>query len=136
MPGSRGRSGGARQGQQGKSYPQRSDLNAQAVRTAPSQPYGAAASQAAAQQAVPMAQTPVLGLNAPSQRPGEHVMTGAPQGPGAGPEILPRPQRDFSAPVPTAPLTPRDRLQVLLQAGLDQGVNVDDLALLVNQLSR
>lgn len=135
MPGSRGRSGGAREGKQGKSYPQRTDLNAAPVRTAPGQAYGAAAAQAAAQQVVPMAQTPVVGLHAPSARPGEHVMTGAPRGPGAGPEILPSPQRDFST-SPTTPLTPRDRLQVLLQAGLDQGINVDDLALLVSKLSR
>jgi hypothetical protein len=128
--------GGPRRGQQGKSYPNRSDLNAQPVRTAPSQHYGDAAASAAAQAAVPLAQTPVLGLNAPSTRPGEHVMAGAPQGPGPGPDVLPRPQRDFSAPTPTAPLTPRDRLQVLLQAGLDAGVNVDDLSLLVEKLSR
>lgn len=137
MVGSRGRSGGARSGQSGKAYPNRTDLNAQPVRTAPGQPYGAATAQAQAQQAVPMAGAPqVLSLHAPTQRPDEHVMTGSPMGPGAGPEALATPQRDFSAQPPTAPLTPRDRLQVMLQAGLDAGVNVDDLALLVDKLSR
>lgn len=134
MVGTRGRSGGPRQGQQGKAYPNRTDLNAQPIRTAPGQPYGDAAAQAAAQAAVPLAQAqPVPSMEGPTTRPGEHVMTGAPMGPGPGPEILPQPQRNFAA---QNPLTPRDRLQQLLQAGIQNGIDVSDLAQLVNGMTR
>lgn len=136
MPGSRGRSGGKRVGRQGEAYGQRSDLNAQPVRTVPGQTYGKQAAQAAAQQVVPLPEAPPLTpLGAPSARPNEPVTAGAPLGAGPGVEALPSPQRDFSV-SPTAGLTPRDRLQVLLRAGMDAGVNVDDLAHLVDQLSR
>lgn len=58
--GSGGRSGGPRGGAQGKSYPNRSDLNGPApMSAAPGQAYGAAGAQLAAQRAIPMG-TPQL----------------------------------------------------------------------------
>lgn len=52
--------GGRRQGKPGVSYSNRSDLNAQPVRTAPGQAYGKQAEQARAQAAMPLAQTPAI----------------------------------------------------------------------------
>lgn len=110
----RGR-GGAREGTPGKAYGNRTDLNTAKVlpiRTGPSQQYGQGVALQRAQQAVPMgvpataqqglpapAQPGPAGpppippggvtpLTAPSERPGEHVMTGVSVGPGAGPEAL------------------------------------------------
>lgn len=85
----RGR-GGARQGTPGKAYPNRTDLTAQAVRTAPSQSYGQATEQAAAQQAIPLPQAPEPGASAfhrPSERPAEPLTAGMPMGAGPGPSI-------------------------------------------------
>lgn len=110
--------GGRRQGEQGASYSNRTDLNAHVpVNTAPNQAYGNAAEQRAAQNAIPMAPTQVtpqaaqpiqsvLPLqNAQRQpspgpgelpfleataRPNEPVTEGLPFGPGAGPEVLNR----------------------------------------------
>jgi len=102
--------GGVRQGTPGKAYSNRTDLN-QPVQVAPSKEYGQGVQQAAAQRAIPLpnaaAQAPAPGpmsapsapvsgpmpgelgpLDAPSQRPGEHVSTGLPVGPGAGPEAI------------------------------------------------
>lgn len=96
----RGR-GGARQGQPGKSYPNRTDLNAQPVRTAPGQTYGKAGQQAAAQRSVPLPQQQAptartlqaaVPIDAPSARPDEPVTHGITGGPGAGPEALNLPQ--------------------------------------------
>lgn len=109
----RGR-GGQRQGAPQTSYSNRADLNApkpMPPQAATGQPYGVAGQQLAAQQQIPVApppapggQTPpssapsappagplpgqVVPLNAPTMRPDEHFMTGAPMGPGAGPEVL------------------------------------------------
>lgn len=95
--------GGPRVGQPGKAYPNRSDLRAQPVRTAPGQVYGQAAAQAEAQKALPLSQlapppspnpapapSPVLAppLTDPTQRPAEPVTAGLPVGPGPGPEVL------------------------------------------------
>lgn len=94
--------GGRRTGTPGKSYPNRSDLTAQPVRTAPGQPYGQAGQQAAAQQQIPLPQTssPVPAPNAPivppapgmltgpSLRPGEPVTAGLTVGAGPGPEAV------------------------------------------------
>jgi hypothetical protein len=114
--------GGSRQGQPGKSYSNRTDLNSnkQAVTVAPNQTYGEGAAQARAQQAVPLPKAgglPSLGsgsgsppapvppgpvpgalgpLNRPTERPGEPITAGLPMGPGAGPEALSAP-RDFDA---------------------------------------
>jgi hypothetical protein len=92
------RRGGARQGQSGKTYPNRSDLNYEG------QTYGQAQGQAQRQQAVPQGQAPqtvaptpspnaprpgdLPPLNAPSARPDEPVTAGAELGPGAGPDAL------------------------------------------------
>jgi hypothetical protein len=104
--------GGPRAGQPGKSYPNRTDLNAQAVRTTPGQTYGAQTAQAQAQQAVPMAgaaqpaaagsqpdlqaltanmpQPGSLGaLHDPTSRPNEPLTAGLPTGAGPGPSALP-----------------------------------------------
>lgn len=89
--------GGKRQGRQGKAYPNRTDLNAQAVRTAPSQTYGDAKAQADAQRVVPLPQMreplspgPVTAtpLNAPTARPTEPLTAGMPMGPGPGPGVM------------------------------------------------
>ena len=91
MAGMPGRSGGPREGQPGKSYPNRTDLNKQPVTAAPGQQYGQRAQQEAAQQAVPLPQVRpgALPLSAPTRRPDEPVTAGLPFGPGPGPEILP-----------------------------------------------
>lgn len=77
----------------------------QPVRSIPNPDYGEQATFRADQQAAPMASTPgadagsgipvtpadlsqVVGLNAPSSRPGEPVTAGADAGPGPGSEIL------------------------------------------------
>ena len=91
--------GGKRNGRPGASYPNRSDLNRQPVRTVPGQTYGQAGQQAAAQKAVPLPQSqpvpqqpfvpPDPGLlSAPSARPNEPVTAGVPIGAGPGPEAL------------------------------------------------
>src|SRR5689334_3540183 len=96
--------GGRRSGTPGTAYSNRTDLQKPKVvpiRTGPSQQYGQNANLVRQQQAVPMAAPPsppspglvappggIVPLDAPSQRPDEHVMTGAPVGGGAGPEVL------------------------------------------------
>jgi hypothetical protein len=105
--------GGRRQGEQGASYSNRTDLNAHVpIATVPDQPYGDRAQQQQAQQTIPMAPTqvasqaakPVADALPPSntqrppsaapgslpfleatQRPNEPVTEGLPFGPGAGP---------------------------------------------------
>lgn len=102
--------GGRRAGKPGGQYGNRSDLQ-NGPRTlpataAPGQTYGAAKQQVDAQRAVPMASGPslpqadpaaagplttpvnVVPLDAPSNAPDEHVLAGAPMGPGPGPESL------------------------------------------------
>lgn len=91
--------GGKRSGKPGVSYSNRTDLNAQPVRTAPGQGYGKQAEQARAQAAMPLAQTPPTpqaaaapasapvplgGLYDPSMRgdePVQHGLGGQPSGP-------------------------------------------------------
>lgn len=77
-------------------YPQRTDLN-QAGGGPPKarftgQPYGVAAAQERAQDAVPTGPPPPIPgaspLHSPSARPGEPVTAGAPVGPGPGPGAL------------------------------------------------
>lgn len=99
--------GGSRQGTPGTAYANRSDLQARKVpqAVAPSPQYGTAVAQQRALQAMPIAAPPgprpptpsgpsgpspqpVVPLDAPSMRPDEHVMAGAPVGPGPGPEAL------------------------------------------------
>lgn len=73
---------------------------------APSPQYGAGVAQQKQMQALPMGPAPtpqpaplvpqpqpaqpvpLVGLDAPTQRPDEHVMAGSPSGPGPGPEAL------------------------------------------------
>lgn len=67
--------GGKRTGTSGTAYGNRSDLNtAVPVTTVPGQPYGVAAQQRAAQQAIPMAPTPV-GPTAPPAPPAAQQQT-------------------------------------------------------------
>lgn len=98
--------GGSRQGTPGTAYSNRTDLQAHKVpqTVAPSPQYGTAVAQQRAMQAMPVAAPPglpapspsgpaptpqpVVPLDAPSMRPDEHVMAGAPVGPGPGPEAL------------------------------------------------
>lgn len=106
MPRGRGGGrGGKRNGRQGESYPNRTDLNKQPVRVATGQTYGEAGQQAVAQQAVPLPQTRAVTpgeapgnieqmlaaatpLDAPSARPEEPVTEGLTGGMGRGPEAL------------------------------------------------
>lgn len=100
----RGR-GGARQGQPGKAYSNRSDMQAQPVRTPPSARYGDGAAQARAQEAVPLPQAagPAVGvvpsspsgplpgelpIGRPSERPTEPLTAGMPMGMGPGPSAV------------------------------------------------
>lgn len=101
--------GGSRTPTAGASYSNRSDMQVQPVRVAPSQQYGQGVQQQAAQQAMPLPNqaatdqqaihqaaqgvqpTPAGSLGAfdrPTERPGEHVSTGLPIGQSAGPEAL------------------------------------------------
>jgi len=96
--------GGRRQGRAGKAYPNRTDLNVQPVRSAPSTEYGSRAASERQQTAAPLPQRPgippgVAGLMAPasgtappapglfrdSERPGEPITAGLGIGPGPGP---------------------------------------------------
>lgn len=62
--------GGARQGVIGQAYSNRSDLNnSMPVQTATGQPYGVAAEQRAAQQAIPVASQPIAPPASPQQTP-------------------------------------------------------------------
>lgn len=94
--------GGSRVGKPGTAYANRTDLNAQPVRTATGQAYGKAGEQAAQQTAIPIPQTPGIpppqpqtpgqqppsvptgGLYDPSTRPDEPVHAGLGQ-PGVDP---------------------------------------------------
>lgn len=118
-PDGRANNGGARQGQPGQRYPNRSDLRAQKVSVPPSAEYGQGERLRAAQQAVPMAGAPTVlqpagspgqppprwatpddtpTLTAPTQRPDEPLEAGLPFGPGPGPEVLgPAPMNDVEA---------------------------------------
>lgn len=78
--------GGPRQGQPGKAYGERTDLNVQPIRTVPGQQYGQAKAQQQAQQAIPLPQ--VTPIHAPTERPTEPVTAGLPIGPGPGPEAV------------------------------------------------
>ena len=96
--------GGRRQGRPGKAYTNRTDMQAQPVRTAPSTSYGQGAASAEAQRALPLPQAPTVGpgaaagmpappgplpgampLGRPSDRPGEALTAGMAIGPGPGP---------------------------------------------------
>lgn len=94
--------GGSRQGTPGKSYGNRSDL--QAAKAPTGLPYGEHKQLVDAQHAVPLPNTPppaapippagagpavALGpFDRPTERPQEPVTTGLPTGPGPGPEVL------------------------------------------------
>lgn len=102
--------GGRPRPKPGKAYSNRTDLNKPVpMKSAPGQQYGAAKAQMDAQRAVPMAGAPQqqpppqpvapgsVGLPMPGSMPGlfddsndpdEHVMNGAPIGPGLGPEAF------------------------------------------------
>lgn len=116
-PDGRANNGGARQGNPGKPYPNRSDLRTQKISVPPSAEYGQGERLRRAQQAVPMAGPPAapaasqagggpapqgptgpmageLGdFTRPTERPGEPLTTGIASGPGAGPEALASRQR-------------------------------------------
>jgi hypothetical protein len=95
--------------------PNRADLTQPSAQAVPNQPYGVAAAQRAAAQAIPMGQPPLGAaptqtppqaqpqaapqqplavpggngpLTRPTERPNEPVTHGLPMGPGAGPEAL------------------------------------------------
>lgn len=103
----RANNGGARQGQPGRLYPNRSDMRTQKVQVGPSAEYGQGERLRRAQQAVPVAATPptppstplpgggggggrpaIGDFGRPSDRPNEPLTTGIAGGAGAGPEAL------------------------------------------------
>lgn len=109
MPGRRGRSGGKRQGQVGRAYPNRGDLNgAQPITPTSGGQYGSRKASIESQRAVPVGTPevapaapgftgPPAGMAAPgsmgdlfadSTNPDEDVMNGASLGPGAPPEAF------------------------------------------------
>lgn len=117
-PDGRANNGGARQGQPGASYQNRSDLRAQKVTVPPSAEYGQGEALRRSQQAVPMAGTPVPApppagagaapvryatpsdtpnLTDPTRRPDEPLEAGMPFGPGPGPSAAPAPMSDTEA---------------------------------------
>lgn len=93
--------GGPRYGTPGRAYANRSDMNTQPIRTAPSQHYGDRAANERAQQAAPLPQSPAIaalmqmrgappdhpGLFRDTERPTEPVHAGLPIGPGPGPDM-------------------------------------------------
>jgi hypothetical protein len=99
--------GGERQGTPGTAYGNRTDLN-QPISTVPNQEYGMATAQREAQQAIPMASSPVASAPdvptqpagkplprpgelphlEPTARPSEPVTAGIDYGPGAGSEAM------------------------------------------------
>lgn len=118
-PDGRAANGGARQGQQGKRYPNRSDLRTQKIAVPPSAEYGQGEQLRRAQQAVPMAGAPAAPaaapgpggpldltgitpvsatptLGEPSRRPEEPLTAGMSFGPGRTPQPGQRP-RDFAS---------------------------------------
>lgn len=103
--------GGPRLGKPGQAYQNRTDLN-QPVRTTTGQQYGQAQQQQQSQQQIPLPQAPPpMGppptpLDAPSGRPDEPVTSGAPLGPGPGPESL-------GLPEPPAQLSPIEELRAI-----------------------
>lgn len=65
----------------------------QPVRDLPNAKYGENKAFTAQEAGAPMAGSapsapPIVGLDAPTQRPDEHVTSGVPMGPGPGPEVL------------------------------------------------
>lgn len=133
--------GGARQGNPGTAYPNRSDLRAQKISVPPSAEYGQGERLRRAQQAVPMAGAPAPTPSAPgapaqmfatpdstpnlldpTNRPHEPLEHGMPFGPGAGPEILGAPpMSDTSARLRALYLThPTPELRELIMQ-IEQG---------------
>lgn len=137
-PDGRANNGGVRQGTPGTPYANRSDLR-QAPTAATGQPYGRAGQQIAAQRAVPLPSAPPApapqpgtapagpppDLFRPTERPNEHVMTGLPVGPGAGPEALP---------LQTSPMG--DPTAIQIRAMLRADPTNQELANLVADLAR
>jgi hypothetical protein len=97
--------GGARTGQPGRNYPNRSDLAGQPAQTTKGQDYGEAGAQLDAQSVIPVAGAPSGGasqpspmagmvpgsipsLSDPSANPNEPITAGLASGPGPGPEAL------------------------------------------------
>lgn len=84
--------GGMRQGAVGQSYGNRTDLNtSMPIETAPNQPYGVAAEQRAAQQAIPVAAQPLQGVTPQAQAPAQ---------PATVSEQMPQPQQHFPGELP------------------------------------
>lgn len=135
----RGKRGGARQGEPGKAYPNRTDLNQnrQPVMAASGQPYGARQAQEAAQEAIPLPAAPPVSapvpprpqgpapgslgvFNRPTEFPDEPLTAGMAMGPGAGPEAVSR----------GVALNETDQLSAKLRALYAVAPNADVLALL------
>lgn len=96
--------GGARTGQPGRNYPNRSDLAGQPAQAPKGQTYGDAGAQLASQSVTPVAGSPsgapaaspmpglapgeIPGLTDATGMPNEPITAGLPMGPGPGPEAL------------------------------------------------
>lgn len=106
--------GGKRTGASGTAYSNRSDLNtAMPVTTVPGQPYGVAAQQRAAQQAVPMGPTPIGPAAAPAP-----AAPAAPATPTIG-SAFPVPSQPLPGELPW--LSPSDYPDEPVTAGVDFG---------------
>lgn len=140
----RGKRGGARQGEQGTAYPNRTDLNQnrQPVMAASGQAYGERQAQVSAQQAIPLpgpppvsasvpprpqAPTPgTLGLfNRATERPDEPLTAGMDMGPGPGREVL-----------PMSPVLTQDDMLLAQLRGLYAAFPSEDLAGLIEYAER
>lgn len=125
--------GGSREGTKGVNYPNRSDLRGPKMpsQVAPSTQYGRGVAQERAIAAMPMGAPPpppaaeprtATPLDAPTARPDEHVMSGAPVGPGPGPEVLGiSPNEDVEAQLRAAYARyPTEQLRALIEM-IDDG---------------
>ena len=140
----RGKRGGAREGEQGKAYSNRTDLNQskQPVMVASGQPYGARQAQEAAQGAIPLPAAPPVSVpaqprpqvpapgslgvfNRGTERPDEPLTAGLPIGPGSGPEVL-----------PMSPVLSQDDQLLAQLRGLYSAFPSEDLAALIDYAER
>ena len=107
--------GGKRTGSSNTAYGNRSDLNtAVPIATVPNQPYGVAAQQRAAQQAIPMAPTPVA--------PAAPAAPSAPSAPMEARDAIPMAPRPLPGEIPW--LDPTNSPEEPITAGVDFGPGV------------
>lgn len=116
--------GGPRQGTPGKAYGNRSDLMNNYAPAGSAAPLPAAGMVAGTPAGAPPAPAGVVPLGAPTQRHGEHVMAGAPIGPGGGPA-------DHGLPMPGPENPTVEKLRALYLADPDPGLG--EMLSLINE---